>query len=124
MPKNYEKAPALRRGFVSLPQAVEAEFGRACPCCLRPMARKPVRKFHAPPSNQVTRAHDFAVGRGGDPHQWFFMCVTCNNDQGHLDLVTWVRKLGYDGDPRAELVSRLATFVRAWVAAVKKEEAA
>jgi hypothetical protein len=118
--------PPLRdRKGVSLPDAVKAEFGKGCPCCARRhmLWRYRVRRGQRTPANAATHAHDFSVARGGDPRQWFFACSQCNNDQGSLDLVTWVRKLVYDEDPRAERVEKLATFVRRWVAQAEEEAA-
>lgn len=116
--------PLRNRAGVSLPDAVKAEFGKGCPCCGRRymMWRWSPKRGQRTPNALATHGHDHAVARGGDPRCWFFMCHQCNNDQGALDLVTWVRKLVYDGDPRAGRVETVATFVRAWVVALEEEE--
>ncbi len=118
--------PIRDRAGVSLPDAVKAKFGKGCPCCGRRhlMWRWSPKRGQRTPDALATHAHDHAVARGGNPRHWFFACHRCNNEQGSLDLVTWARKLRYDGDPRARRVDAVAQFVRRWVAAAEGEATA
>jgi len=123
MTQNYVRPLRDSKGK-TLPEAAREVFGpRRCPCCDIYMTRTPAKRFQSNPVTYETIGHDFSVARGGDARVWVFMCLRCNNEQGMLDLVTWARKLIHYEDPRAERVTKLAVFIRQWVAENKRKRA-
>lgn len=92
-----------------------------CPCCHRSLRRTyKAKPGVTPPSDFCTKGHvgpEFgSAGLVGVPRDlWFYQCHRCNNDQGHLTLVAWARKLEQSGDPRAERVRTLGEAIQTWL---------
>lgn len=92
-----------------------------CPCCHRQLRRtyKP-RHGAAPPADFCTKGHVGPYRTMPDVSSvprdlWFWQCHRCNNDQEHLTIVAWARKLEQSGDPRAERVRTLGEAIQTWI---------
>ena len=110
--------PSIRAKAVdNLCTYVKEVFGnKPCPCCARAMRFEwPERRGLRTPRDAATRGH---LASKQTPHSrslWYFQCHQCNNDQAHLDLFAWSRKLANDADPRAERVVLLSQYVSYWL---------
>lgn len=106
----------------SLRQHVQALRGNSqCPCCRRSLRRTyKAKPGVAPPADFCTKGHvgpafDREILIGVPRDLWFYQCFRCNNDQGHLTVVAWARKLEQSGDPRAERVRTLGEAIQTWI---------
>lgn len=106
---------SVKRLIDNLCNHVKDEFSNErCPCCRRTMRFNGFGDGETP-LDAATRGH---VGNQYSPHDrrdWFFQCWECNNNQGHLSLFAWARKLVQEGDPRDIQVAKLAVSVRGWM---------